>query len=195
MATDTVRPSSFVPLLAGLVPLFLMVHTAAGGLMVAGGFLIAFTTAFISNLYLPPVFRRQVVFIASVLFATIGVSVYASLVRIIDPFLYERYFVVLYMVCFTAPVYHAAGSAYTEPDRDRGWENLAQGLGLSVSVFAVGLVRELLTTGSILFTLVPEDQSRTILAFFAQPSGAFVLLSLLLATARLAARLLKRGPV
>jgi hypothetical protein len=182
-----------MPLLAGLVPFYILVTTTAGGLMVAGGFLIAYTIAFLSTLYMPPNFRKPVVFVTSVVISSIGVSLYASLVRIIDPFLYERFFAALYMVCFSAPVYHAAGIADIVPDRDGGWERLAHGLGLSVSIVAFGLLRELLTTGSVMLVLVPENQSRTILAFFAHPAGAFFLLSLMLASGRFAARILKRS--
>jgi len=144
-------------------------------------------------LYLPPVFSKSMVFVVSVVFSSIGISLYGSLVRIIDPFLYERFFAVLYMVCFSAPVYQAAGITEVESDRDGGWERLAHGLGLSVSIVAFGLFRELLTTGSVMLALVPENQSRTILAFIAHPSGAFFLLSLILASGRLAARILKRS--
>jgi Na+-translocating ferredoxin:NAD+ oxidoreductase RnfE subunit len=184
-----------MPLLAGLVPFFILVTTTSGGLMVAGGFLIAYTIAHVSTLYMPPVFSKPVVFVASILFSSVGVSLYASLIRIIDPFLYERFFTVLYMVCFSAPVYQVAGIANIEPDRDRSWEQLAHGLGLAVAIVVVGLLRELLTTGSVMISLEPENHARTILAFIAQPSGAFILLALLLASGRLAARILKRSTV
>ena len=195
MATDASRNSPFIPLLAGLVPFYILVTTTAGGLMVAGGFLIAYTLAHVSTLYIPSLFSKPVIFIASIVFSSIGVSLFASLVRLIDPFLYERFYTVLYMVCFSAPVYHVAGIADVELDRDKSWEHLAHGLGLSVSIVAVGLLRELLTTGSVMFNLVPDNQTRTILAFIAQPSGAFFLLALILATGRVAARIIKRSTV
>lgn len=195
MVTDGARNIPFLPLLAGLVPFYILVTTTAGGLIVAGGFLITYTIAYLSTLYLPTVLSKTMVFIASIVFASIGLSLFASLVRVIDPFLYERFFAVLYMVCFSAPVFQAARIANVEPERDRGWEQLAHGLGLSISIVAVGLLRELLTTGSVMLSLVPENQSRTILAFIAHPSGAFFLLAMLLASGRIAARILKRSTV
>lgn len=195
MVTDGARNSPFLPLLAGLVPFYILVTTTAGGLMVAGGFLIAYTIAHVSTLYMPPAFSRSMVFLTSVVLSSIGVSFLASLIRVIDPFLYERFYTVLYMVCFSAPVYQVAGIVDVEPDRDRSWEQLAHGLGLSVSIVAVGMLRELLTTGSVMLGLVPENQARTILAFIAQPSGAFFLLALILASGRIAARILKRSTV
>jgi Na+-translocating ferredoxin:NAD+ oxidoreductase RnfE subunit len=163
--------------------------------MLAGAFLVAYTIAIICTFYLPPVFSRAVVFIASIIFSSIGVSLFASLVRLIDPFLYERFFAVLYMVCFSAPVYQAAGISDVRPDRERGWEQLAHGLGMAVTIVAIGVVRELLTTGSIMLSVVPENQSRTILAIIAHPAGAFFLLALILGSGRVAARLLKRSTV
>ncbi len=189
------RYSPFMPLLAGLVPFYILVTNTAGGLMVAGGFLIAYTIAFISTLYLPSVYSKSVIFIASIVFSTIGLSFFAALVRVINPFLYERFYLVIYMTCFSAPVYQVAGIAGTGIDRDRGWEQLAHGLGFSVTIVAIGLLRELVTTGSIMLSSMPSDQTRTILAFFAQPSGAFILLALILATIRKAVRVLKRSTV
>lgn len=195
MVTDAGRNSSFLPLLAGLVPFYIVVTTTAGGLMLAGGFLIAYTIAFVCTFYLPAVFNRSAIFVASIVFSSIGVSLFGSMVRVIDPFLYERFFAALYMVCFSAPVYQVAGISTVKPDRERGWEQLAHGLGLSVSIVAIGLLRELLTTGSVMLTVVPENQSRTILAIIAHPSGAFFLLALILASARFVARILKRSTV
>jgi Na+-translocating ferredoxin:NAD+ oxidoreductase RnfE subunit len=190
---DTERYSPFLPLLAGLVPFYIMVTNTSGGLMAAGGFLIAYTIAFIATSYLPSYFSKPVIFFASILFSTIGVSLFAALVRVMNPFLYERFFPVIYMACFSAPVYQIAGIAGAGFDRDRGLEQLAHGLGFSATIVAIGLIRELFTTGSVMIAQVPLDQSRTILAFFAQPSGAFILLALILATGRTAARILKRS--
>jgi len=192
---DTGRYSPFLPLLAGLVPFYIMVTSTAGGLMASGGFLIAYTIAFISTSYLPSSFNKSMIFVASILFSTIGVSLFASLVRVINPFLYERFSPVIFMACFSAPVYQVAGIPGTGFDRDRGWEQLAHGLGFSLTIVAIGLLREVITTGSVMITLVPADQSRTILAFFAQPSGAFILLAMILAAGRTAARILKRSTV
>jgi Na+-translocating ferredoxin:NAD+ oxidoreductase RnfE subunit len=172
-----------------------MVTNTAGGLMVAGGFLIAYTVAFISASYLPSFFNKSVIFIASILFSSIAVSLFGSLVRVINPFLYERFSPIIFMACFSAPVYQLAGMAGIGFDRDRGLEQLAHGLGFSATIVAIGLLRELVTTGSVMISLVPADQSRTILAFFAQPSGAFILLALIIAFGRTAARILKRSTV
>ncbi|MGD9938271.1 MAG: hypothetical protein AB7T74_00575 [Clostridia bacterium] len=195
MGNDAERYSPFLPLLTGLVPFYIMVTNTAGGLMAAGGFLVAYTIAFISATYLPSFFNKSVIFIASILFATIGVSLFASLVRVANPFLYERFFPVVYMACFSAPVYQAAGIAGSIIDRDRGLEQLAHGLGFAATIAAIGLLRELVTTGSVMISLVPAEQSRTILAFFAQPSGAFILLALIIAIGRTTARILKRSTV
>ncbi|MFH2116208.1 MAG: hypothetical protein ABIJ86_17040 [Spirochaetota bacterium] len=192
---DADRYSPFMPMLAGLVPFYILVTNTVGGLIVAGGFLIAYTIVYISTLYLPSIFSKSVKCFTSILFSAIGVSLFASLVRIIDPFLYERFFPVVYMACFSAPVFQIAGIAGVVLDRDRGWEPLAYGLGYSVTIVAIGFLRELVTTGSVMFTMVPADQSKTILAFIAQPSGAFILLSLILAVVRTVARVLKRSTV
>ena len=195
MGNDTERYPPFLPLLTGLVPFYIMVTNTAGGLLAAGGFLIAYTIAFISATYLPSFFNKSVIFISSILFATIGVSLFASLVRIVNPFLYERFFPIVYMACFSVPVYQVAGIAGAAFDRDRGLEQLAHGLGFATTIAAIGLLRELVTTGSVMISLVPADQSRTILAFFAQPSGAFILLALIIAIGRTTARILKRSTV
>jgi hypothetical protein len=69
VVNETDRYSPFLPLLAGLVPFYIMVTNTAGGLMAAGGFLIAYTIAFIATSYLPSYFSKPVIFFASILFS------------------------------------------------------------------------------------------------------------------------------
>ena len=195
MANESARYSPFLPLLGGLVPYYILVTNTAGGLMVAGGFLIAYTLTYMASLYLPTYFSTAIISGTSLLFAAVGVSLYASLVRIIDPFLYERFSHVLYLACFSSPVFQLTGVTSDDLDYDRGWERLAHGLGLSVTIVGVGLIKELIATGSVIFGTYPVEQSRTILVFVAQPSGAFILLAVLIALGRTAARGLKRSPV
>ena len=177
---------------AGSIPLLVAARDVNAGLAVATAFFAAHAVATTVALLLPRSFPPSRVAWLSVLAASLSVATVASIVRIADPLLFERIYDRMFMAAFCAPVLMASEPA---PERDRGWERLAFGLGAAAAVFAFGAFREFLAVGTISLAGSASDTGISLLPMAAQPSGGLILVGLVAALGKTAAAFIKRsGP-
>jgi len=169
---------------AGLVPLFVAATDLATGFAMAGACLVVHSTCAAIALFLPQSQARARGFAVSLLGGAVAVGLYSSVVRALDPLLFERAFSRLFLVAFLAPVMRASVPPEGEAERGRGWENVLRGLGLSLAIAVTGFFRELLATGAVSVTGAPVSQGVSLLPFASHPAGAFLLLAFAAAGAK-----------
>ncbi|HAE23280.1 MAG TPA: hypothetical protein DCG47_13310 [Spirochaetaceae bacterium] len=194
----TINPTSrqsLFTLAAGLSPMLVAATDLAGGLALAGAFLCVFTVASALPLLLPQRFQAQSLTMITLALAAVVLSLYASIVRILDPMLFELLYRRLFIVLFLAPVMAAARAPACESERDRAWEELIRGAVMSLLILAMGFARELLSTGAVSLVQNEAALARPFLPIMAQPAGAFMLLALGSALTLSIIRLAKRSNV
>jgi hypothetical protein len=122
------------------------------------------------------------------------VSLFASLIRWLDPFLFHRNFLYMFMPCFCAPVFHTA-LALDQPvsDTEQLWTNIVKGFIMGIALFLFGLLRELLATGTASFQAISRTQPAVLLPCIAEPFGAFLLIAIGLASGKKIVQIIKRG--
>jgi len=168
----------------GLTPLLVFSNGLLIGLVLGMTFLVVHSTASAVALLVPVSFGRRRIFVFSMAGAMIAASVCATLIRIIDPLLFESAFTRIFLTAYTVPVFNAAVVPASMADRERAWENMARGLGYGLAIVLVGLVRELMASGGV--TMVQAINPSVLLPIMAQPAGAMVLLGLVAAGFRVA---------
>jgi len=194
MANPTSKQSLFA-LTVGLAPMLIAATDLASGLALSGAFLCVFTVASAVPLLLPSRFQARNVTMITLGLAAIVLSLYSSILRILDPMLFELLYRRLFIVLFLAPVVAAARAPASESERDRGWEELIRGAVMSLLILGMGFIRELLSTGAISFVQNEASLARPFLPIMAQPAGAFMLLALGSALTLSIIRLAKRSSV
>lgn len=182
--------SSWVAL-AGLSPLLVFSNGLSTGLVLGITFLVAHSAAAASALLLPVKLGRSCIFSFSVLASAVAVSLTASVVRLLDPFLFEATYRYLFLVTLTVPVLGASVMPKSVDDREIAIENLVRGLGFTFSIMSLGAVREFLSSGIISISF--KAPSSSLLPFAAQPAGAFILIGLVAAGFRAIMRAAKRS--
>jgi len=192
MATGERHPvnDSWVAL-AGLSPLLVFSNGLSIGLVLAITFLVAHSAAAAVGLLLPVKYGRSYIFIFSVLAAAVAVSLTASVVRLIDPFLFETCYRYMFLVTLTIPVLRASIMPLSMDEREQSIENLVRGLGLALCIMSLGAVREFLSSGII--SVNSRAQPSSLLPFAAQPAGAFIIIGLVAAGFRAIMRTAKRS--
>jgi len=165
--------------LAGLTPLYIFSSELSVGLVLGIGFLVVHSTAAATSLLLPARFGRPRVFALAAVGAAVAASLSASVVRLIDPFLFEATHRYLFLTVLTLPVLSACVQPDGMAERERGIENVVRGLGYALSVILLGAIREFLASGTI--SVNPAAGSSALLPIMAQPAGAFILLGLVAA--------------
>jgi hypothetical protein len=195
MALHTASRQSLFALAAGLSPMLVAATDLANGIALAGAFLCVFTVASAAPLLLPQRFKDQSLTMVTLGLAAIVLSLYSSILRILDPLLFELLYRRLFIVLFLAPVMAAAKAPSCESERDRAWEELIRGAVMSLLILAMGFSRELLSTGAVSLVQNEAALARPFLPVMAQPAGAFMLLALASALAMSIIRLAKRSSV
>ncbi len=195
MIANPTSKRSFFALSAGLAPMLIAATDLASGLALSGAFLCVFTVASAVPLLLPSRFKARNVTMITLSLAAILVSLYSSILRILDPMLFELLYRRLFLVLFLTPVVAAAKAPASESERDRGWEELVRGAVMSILILGMGFIRELLSTGAISFVQDEAGLARPFLPIMAQPAGAFMLLALGSALTLSIIRLAKRSSV
>ncbi len=165
--------------LAGLTPLFIFSSELSIGLVLGIGFLVVHSTAAAMALLLPARFGRPRIFALAAVGAAVAASLSASIVRLIDPFLFETTYRSLFLSVLTLPVLNACVLPDGMAERERGIENVVRGLGYALSVVVLGAVREFLASGTISVNSVAG--SSALLPIMAQPAGALILIGLIAA--------------
>jgi Ca2+/Na+ antiporter len=195
MALNPASRQSLFALAAGLSPMLVAASDLASGLALAGAFLCVFTVASAVPLLLPQRFKSQSLTMLTLGLAAIVLSLYSSILRILDPLLFELLYRRLFIVLFLAPVMTAARAPSCESERDRAWEELIRGAVMSLLILAMGFSRELLSTGAVSLVQNEAALARPFLPVMAQPAGAFMLLALGSALTMSIIRLAKRSNV
>jgi len=162
--------------LSALTPLYVFSTSLSIGLSLGMAFLVVHSVAAVIALLLPVAFGRGRIFAFSVLGAALATSLCASLIRLLDPLLFESAYWRLFLLAFTIPVLRASIIPDTIAERERAWENVIRGIGYAASVILVGAVREFLASGAI--SINTRLVSTTLLPVAAQPVGALILLGL-----------------
>ncbi|HUW69055.1 MAG TPA: Rnf-Nqr domain containing protein [bacterium] len=168
----------------GLTPLLVFSNGLLIGLVLGMTFLVVHSTASAVALLVPVSFGQRRIFAFSMAGAMIASSVCATLIRIIDPLLFESSFTRVFLAAYTVPVFNAAVVPSSMADRERAWENMARGLGYGSAIVLVGLVRELMASGGV--SIAQATNPSVFLPVMAQPAGAMVLLGLAAAGFRVA---------
>lgn len=168
----------------GLTPLFVFSNGLLIGLVLGLTFLLVYSTASAVTLLVPVSFGRRRIFVFSMAGAVIAVSVCATIVRLIDPLLFETAYSRIFLAAFTVPVFGAAVVPSSMADRERALENMARGLAYAAAIVLIGLLRELVASGAV--SIARTANPSVFLPVFAQPAGAMVLLGLLGAAFRVA---------
>jgi len=180
MLTDDRRDSrSAWALLAGLSPLYVISNELTVGLVLGITFLVVHSSAAAVSLLFPVRFGRSRVFAFAMLGAAISASLAGSIVRLLDPFLFEQTYRFIFLTVLTIPVLSACRMPESVADRERGMENVIRGLGYAFSVILFGAVREFMASGSISVNSI--EASASLLPVTAQPAGAFILIGLVAA--------------
>lgn len=183
-ATDRSELSPTWVSLAGLTPVFVAAENLVSGLVLAGAFLLAHSTCSAMSLFMPRMLSKPRGFALSMLGGALSLTLYASIIRILDPFLFEDLYARIFLVGFIAPVLNASLIPNGEAERERGWENVVRGLALSLAVVAFAFARELLATGFASLTGPRSSGSGSLMPFAMHPAGAFILLAFIAAAAR-----------
>ncbi len=165
--------------LAGLAPLYVFSSELSIGLALGITFLIVHSVASAIAILLPARFGHIRVYALALLGAAISASIVASIVRLLDPLLFETSYRRIFLVVVTIPVLRAARMPVTMFERERAFEEIVKGLGYGLSVIVFAALREFLASGTI--SIQPEVAYSSLLPMFAQPSGALILLGLLAA--------------
>ncbi|MDX9899045.1 MAG: Rnf-Nqr domain containing protein [Spirochaetia bacterium] len=165
--------------LAGLAPLYVFSNGLSIGLALGVSFLIVHSSASAIALLLPARFGRLKIYALAILGAAIAASIVASIVRLLDPFLFETSYRRIFLVVLMIPVLRAARMPSTMYERERGFEDIVRGLGYGLSVIVFAALREFLASGTI--SIQAEVAYSSLLPMFAQPAGAFILLGLVAA--------------
>lgn len=175
--------------LAGLSPLYVISSDLATGLVLGVSFLVVHSSAAAVALLLPARFGRSRVFVFAMIGAAISASLSASVVRLLDPFLYESTYELIFLTALTIPVLRACVMPDGEADRERAMESVIRGLGYALSVALFGAAREFIASGAISVNAVGAPSA--LLPIAAQPAGAFILIGLAAAAFRAVARAAK----
>jgi len=141
-------------------------------------FLVVHSTAAALSLLLPLRFGPARVLGISLFGAAVAASLSATVLRLIDPFLFETAYSRLFLTVCTVPVLRACLLPESVAERERSIENILRGLGYSVVVILAGAVREFLAAGSISVNSASGPASASLLPIAAQPAGAFILIGL-----------------
>ena len=165
--------------LAGLAPLYVFSSGLFIGLALGITFLIVHSAASTIALLLPARFGHIRVYALALLGAAVAASIVASIVRLLDPLLFELSYHRIFLVVFTIPVLRAAKMPSSMVERERAFENIVKGLGYGLSVIVFASLREFLASGTI--SIQAEVAYASLLPLFAQPAGALILLGLLAA--------------
>lgn len=171
-------PGVLLATLAGLAPLLVAADDLVKGVSLAGGFLVAYTVSATLALLLPARVPPIRAFALAALAAAASMTLYTSILRIVDPVLFELLGRRLFIVPFLGPVISVALAPKNEAARDRGWERLIGGLGFALAICLMGFMRELLSSGAISIDLAGQALGRPILPIASQPSGALILIGL-----------------
>jgi electron transport complex protein RnfE len=177
--------------LAGLAPLLVFAQGLSTGLVLGITFLVTHSAAAAVALLLPVKLGRSYIFAFSVLAAAVAVSLTASVVRLLDPFLFETTYRYMFLVTLTIPVLGASVMPLSMDDRERAIENLVRGLGFALAIMSMGAIREFLSSGII--SVNSRAQPSSLLPFATQPAGAFILIGLVAAGFRAIMRAAKRS--
>lgn len=177
--------------LAGLSPLLVFSNGLSTGLVLGITFLAAHSASAAVALLLPVRLGRSYIFAFSVLAAAVTVSLTASVVRLLDPFLFESSYRYIFLVTLTLPVLGASVMPLSMDEREHSIENLIRGLGFALAIMSLGAVREFLSSGII--SVNSKAPSSSLLPFAAQPAGAFIIIGLVAAGFRAIMRTAKRS--
>ena len=168
----------------GLTPLLVFSNGLLMGLVLGLTFLLVHSTASAVALLVPVSFGQRRIFVFSMAGAVIAASVCATLIRLIDPMLFETAYTRVFLAAFTVPVFSAAVVPSSIADRERALENMARGLVYAAAIALIGLLRELVASGAV--SMAQTTNPSVFLPVFAQPAGALVLLGLIGAAFRVA---------
>ncbi|PKL23024.1 MAG: hypothetical protein CVV47_17025 [Spirochaetae bacterium HGW-Spirochaetae-3] len=146
------------------------------GLALGISFLVVHSAAAASALLLPARFGRARIFAFAAVGAAIAASLCASIIRLLDPFLFESAYGRIFIIAFTLPVCRACIMPETIADRERGVENVVRGLAYALVVAVTGAVREFIASGTV--SVNYSGASTALLPIAAQPAGAFILIGL-----------------
>lgn len=163
----------------GLTPLLVFSNGLLVGLVLGMTFLVVHSVASVAALLVPVSFGQRRIFVFSMAGAMIAASVCATILRIVDPLLFESAFSRVFLTAYTVPVFNAAVVPSSMADRERAWENMARGLGYGLAIVLIGLARELMASGAA--SMAPSTNPPVLLPIMAQPAGAMVLLGLVAA--------------
>jgi len=177
--------------LAGLSPLLVFSTGLSTGLVLGITFLVAHSASAAVALLLPVRLGRPRIFAFAVLAAAVTVSLTASVVRLLDPFLFESLYRYIFLVMLTLPVLGASVMPLGMDERELAIENLVRGLGFALAIMSLGAVREFLSSGII--SVNSRTPSSSLLPFAAQPAGAFIIIGLVAAGFRAIMRAAKRS--
>jgi len=162
--------------LAGLAPLLVFSNGFSIGLALGASFLVVHSAAAACALLLPARFGRARIFAFAAVGAAVAASFCASIVRLLDPFLFESAYGRIFLIAFTLPVCRAGMMPETMADRERGIENVVRGLAYALLVVVVGAIREFIASGTV--SVGYSGVSTALLPIAAQPAGAFILIGL-----------------
>lgn len=166
-------------LLAGLAPLYVLANEFSMGLVLGVSFIVVHSTSASIALLLPARLGRFRVYALALFGAAITASLAASIVRLLDPFLFEMSYSRIFFIVLTIPVLKAARMPTTMSERERGFEDIVKGLGYGLSVIVFGALREFLSRGII--SIQAEVAYSSLLPIVSQPAGALMLLGLVAA--------------
>jgi hypothetical protein len=161
---------------AGLTPMFVFSNGLSIGLALGMTFLLVNSAAAAIALLLPTSLGRAKIFAFSMLGAAFSASLSASLVRVLDPFLFEAAYARIYLAAFLIPVMKAALPPETVGDRERAWEHIIRGLAYALIIVVVGAAREFVASGAVSVTQM--GKGAVLLPFAVQPAGGLILLGL-----------------
>jgi len=161
---------------AGLAPLLVFSNGLTIGLALGATFLVVHSAAAACALLLPSRLGRSRIFAFAAAGAAVAASFCASIVRLLDPFLFESAYGRIFLIAFTLPVCRACMMPETMADRERGIENLVRGLAYALVVVAAGAIREFIASGTV--SVSYSGASTALLPIAAQPAGAFILIGL-----------------
>lgn len=185
MATsDTEATRGTLVAFVGLIPLFIAASDLSTALALGTLYLVAHSVAAAIALLAPQAMGRDAVFIVSFLASCLAVSLGASVVRLVDPLLFEASYQRLFLVAFTAPVLSASRAPASETDRQKAWEQIAIGLAFAIAIMAFGLVREFAASGMVSISGGAMRPGETLLAIVAKPEGALLALGLVAAAVK-----------
>lgn len=179
------------PYAAGIAPALVAATSLKSSLAIAGAFLLCYAVAMACALFLPRGLAWRSSFALASLFAVLAATLFASLVRVLDPFLFEDISLFLFLTPFLPPVLGAACAPGSEAERERAWESAIAALGLALAIALFGLVREFLVSGGVSLFGGSKGAGNA-LPGMAHPAGALLMLAAALALVRAARSALGR---